>query len=491
MASVDWIAFFQNAGISSTEAKTYADAFVRNNIGSDLVEHLDKSHLQDMGIRALGDVMRIILNAKKENVGKYIIRKDGPELSNKIEAEDVKTVGDKETEDVNIEKLSQKENSETAVGASSVEDNVRVTINKDNEEVFSCTRCNFSAKTITQVKKHMVWYRDDKWASQSQTIQRSCQERRKRGGNSDAGLGVPDKKDCKDQTSMDLKYPDTKANDYHKSLVEKESQKVGEKSIDTTSVATYMKVKFDERNLKSFCCTLCIFTAKTRKALLWHIKGEHFKMQIFRCYECSYTTDLKGNLKQHHDRKGHTGDYRDYICVHCEFATSTIAKLKDHMQSRHVGEIPNISLRPMSPVKDSDLIEEPMSPVKDSELIAQALINPVADSEMTDDYNTTGYESMEEAPVEDDTNDDDVREEMPDINEEHMAPLKSINVKVSANNGEKRKGKFKGEDQTMYCELCSYKTVQTTRLWKHVQKIHNKTIKITHQGIEVRSEANE
>ena len=87
-------------------------------------------------------------------------------------------------------------------------------------------------------------------------------------------------------------------------------------------------------------------------------------MQIFRCYECSYTTDLKGNLKQHHDRKGHTGDYRDYICVHCEFATSTIAKLKDHMQSRHDGEIPNISLRPMSPVKDSELIEEPMSPVK-------------------------------------------------------------------------------------------------------------------------------
>ena len=72
MASVDWIAFFQDAGISSAEAKTYTDAFVRNNIGSDLVEHLDKSHLQDMGIRALGDVMRIILNAKKENVAKYI-----------------------------------------------------------------------------------------------------------------------------------------------------------------------------------------------------------------------------------------------------------------------------------------------------------------------------------------------------------------------------------------------------------------------------------
>ena len=45
MASVDWIAFFKAAGISSAEAKTYRDTFVRNNIGSDLIEHLDKSHL--------------------------------------------------------------------------------------------------------------------------------------------------------------------------------------------------------------------------------------------------------------------------------------------------------------------------------------------------------------------------------------------------------------------------------------------------------------
>ena len=76
MSCVDWTAFFQDAGISSREAKTYAAIFAKNNIGSDLIQHLDKSHLKDMGIIAVGDVMRIMLSAKIENVDRYITRKN-------------------------------------------------------------------------------------------------------------------------------------------------------------------------------------------------------------------------------------------------------------------------------------------------------------------------------------------------------------------------------------------------------------------------------
>ena len=559
MSSVDWTAFFGDAGISSAEAKNYTEAFVRNNIGSDLVEHLDKGHLQDMGITALGDIIRIILNAKKENMAKYLTCKDVPELSNKIEAENVKEVDDNDIEDANIVNLSQKEDSETEVGSSSDEHNVRETINKRNEKVFSCTKCNFSAKTISAVKKHVVCYRDDKWQLQSQT-----QQKRKSGGKRGAGLDVPDKKECKHQTPMDLKYPDTSMaaskhsssqdNAKHESQVEKghgdksTSQKVGEKSIDTSmvrkhgssitgknekcdlceyvtlykatldrhrishhgissdnnqkcnecdfvsvspthgranlkrhiqskhieqmrkvgelsidtsSVSAYMKVKFDEENVRLFCCTICSLTVSNRKALISHIREVHFGLQIFSCDQCPYTSNREGNLKQHRQRKGHT-KIRDHMCFHCEFATGTIAELKGHMQSKHDGKISNISLRPMSPVKESEPTDEPMSQAKDSQL---------------SDDNTTGYESMEEAPItkrdlsQEFPNDDGVREETPKTNKEHKLPLISINV-----NNVNGKRTFKG--RPMHCKFCSYKTVQATRIWKHLQKVHNQTIKI-------------
>ena len=117
MSSVDWALFFRDAGISPAEANNYADAFVKNNIGCDLVEHLDKSHLQDMGIKALGDIMRIKMNAKKENVARYMtpILFPIPLLSSKKEAENEKIVDDIDNEigDENIDKLSDEEESET------------------------------------------------------------------------------------------------------------------------------------------------------------------------------------------------------------------------------------------------------------------------------------------------------------------------------------------------------------------------------------------
>ena len=51
----DWLAFFENAGIPSAAAKIYAASFVENRIGRDMLVHLDREFLRDMGITAIGN----------------------------------------------------------------------------------------------------------------------------------------------------------------------------------------------------------------------------------------------------------------------------------------------------------------------------------------------------------------------------------------------------------------------------------------------------
>ena len=49
MSGKEWQDFFQDAGISSSEAQTYKAAFAQHNIRSDMLEDLDKEDLRDMG----------------------------------------------------------------------------------------------------------------------------------------------------------------------------------------------------------------------------------------------------------------------------------------------------------------------------------------------------------------------------------------------------------------------------------------------------------
>ena len=50
----DWVAFFENAGIPSETAETYAALFVENRIRGDMLADLHKGILRDMGITAQG-----------------------------------------------------------------------------------------------------------------------------------------------------------------------------------------------------------------------------------------------------------------------------------------------------------------------------------------------------------------------------------------------------------------------------------------------------
>ena len=51
----DWVAFFENAGIPSEAAETYATSFVENRIGRDKLADLDREFLCVMGITAIGN----------------------------------------------------------------------------------------------------------------------------------------------------------------------------------------------------------------------------------------------------------------------------------------------------------------------------------------------------------------------------------------------------------------------------------------------------
>ena len=90
MATNNWLTFFKDAGVESSVSMKYAATFVQNSIGGDILEDLNKVHLQEMGITALGDIIRILKHAKrivKEDLSiKYHDFRDGNayETSSKI-----------------------------------------------------------------------------------------------------------------------------------------------------------------------------------------------------------------------------------------------------------------------------------------------------------------------------------------------------------------------------------------------------------------------
>ena len=56
----DWVSFFNDAGVQSSSARAYGDAFVQNTIVGDMLADLDKEYLNDMGIKVVGDIIRIL-----------------------------------------------------------------------------------------------------------------------------------------------------------------------------------------------------------------------------------------------------------------------------------------------------------------------------------------------------------------------------------------------------------------------------------------------
>ena len=70
----NWVAFFENAGIPSAAAETYAAMFIENRIGGDMMADLDKELLRYIGITAQGTHLYDVHDGRGRKVHKKQIR---------------------------------------------------------------------------------------------------------------------------------------------------------------------------------------------------------------------------------------------------------------------------------------------------------------------------------------------------------------------------------------------------------------------------------
>lgn len=59
-----WMQFFTDACVPTQFINSYANKFIENRIRFDMLGDLEKSHLNDMGIQAIGDCLCILKHAK-------------------------------------------------------------------------------------------------------------------------------------------------------------------------------------------------------------------------------------------------------------------------------------------------------------------------------------------------------------------------------------------------------------------------------------------
>ena len=154
MSTNDWTAFFQDAGITSSAANTYSAAFVQHSIGSDMIEHLDKSDLRDMGITAIGDIKRILIYAKKGNLSKYKIFVGESESSREIEGFLKASNAKIKQEVIDVDISHNEELRGRGEGTDKpVTPNVDVVFSQ-KKRTFTCDECSYSASEYHEINLH-------------------------------------------------------------------------------------------------------------------------------------------------------------------------------------------------------------------------------------------------------------------------------------------------------------------------------------------------
>ena len=63
----EWTAFFEEAGIPTQDATTYAKAFTENRLKASELSDLNMDLLKTLGINAIGDALTIIRHAKSKS----------------------------------------------------------------------------------------------------------------------------------------------------------------------------------------------------------------------------------------------------------------------------------------------------------------------------------------------------------------------------------------------------------------------------------------
>lgn len=95
-----------------------------------------------------------------------------------------------------------------------------------------------------------------------------------------------------------------------------------------------LKIHMESHTTHTVSCSLCSYTAKTKRLLQGHMSRQHGS-QRFKCDKCSYETKYKGHLGRH--MLVHL-NMKPYLCPYCDYRCNVFSNLKIHILETGVHE---------------------------------------------------------------------------------------------------------------------------------------------------------
>ena len=330
------MSFFSKAGVSPLKAKAYAALFVKNEIGNDTLEDLDKENLREMGVTALGDILRIIKHAKK--VIETEARVDG------MKEDDIKK------EDLNEEDIDE------------VMARVEADIPKWRSEKSKVKRQETEGG-------HMDVDGPSLYGRRSKMIRKRALMEQEKISDAEAEVVEVKKEDIKKEAPteedtdevMDIVESDIPKCRCKKSKVKRqETEKGGHMDVDGSSLYDRIKVTKRRAQVKQEDkvgaeeamnsskdvkpmikprkgagkkCQICEKSFFSPQDMNKHVKAVHAGIKDWKCDKCPYAASQKVNLKSHinavHDK------IKDWTCDKCPYRASQKEHLKNHITAVH------------------------------------------------------------------------------------------------------------------------------------------------------------
>lgn len=95
----------------------------------------------------------------------------------------------------------------------------------------------------------------------------------------------------------------------------------------TTYVNPKLKLHLKTHTDTRYACELCDFKTKHLRSLRCHVNASHTRSKWFKCYFCDYRSLTQGSVRVHERR--HTGERR-FACDLCSFRSKTLSGQKSH-----------------------------------------------------------------------------------------------------------------------------------------------------------------
>ena len=369
MSLRNWTNFFQDAGISSSEAQTYTAAFVQHNIRNDTLEDLDKEDLRDIGITAIGDIKRILKFAKKDIFDKYRTTKKEQTLSNQIEgwmkAENVKS--EQVNEDINNDQVTNEDDDNDSVMAR-VEADIPTWRSETKvaspikERSNKCNKCSYSVSEYLKLRQHKDNAHGDSIVTKLDAIPLDEKEKnvttittdvcqnlesdKSSGNNNESSIiyekdrvfvceHCPYKTSRSDELKKHCNVMHIKLNSYQCKLCEYRTYwKDDIKKHETRMHTNTLEILSDDQKRK-YKCNICDKSYKSQGNLTDHIKHAHLETKQYSCDACPYRSYNRTIVMQH--KKIMHYKIKPYKCDQCQFSTSSNKKIRCHIKMVHHG----------------------------------------------------------------------------------------------------------------------------------------------------------